>query len=145
MSPIEAEDPKNHIKLREIYIKKYREADGYKKKPKFKIGDTVRISSIRKPFQRGYHQNFTTEVWKIKRVMNNLPQPRYIVSDEQGDELDNVLNENELIAYKPSDVYQVEKVLKTRMRKGKKEAFVKWLHYDDKFNSWIPFKDLNKV
>ena len=66
-------------------------------------------------------------------------------SCKQGDELDNVLNENELITYKLSDVYQVEKVLKTRMRKGKKEAFVKWLHYDDKFNSWIPFKDLKSI
>jgi len=37
---------------------------------------------------------------------------------------------------KEDDVYKVEKVLKTRKRKGKKEYFVKWKGYDDSFNSW---------
>ena len=142
MSPIEAEKKSNQSRLRKVYLEKYRKAKSFKKKPKFNIGDTVRISSKRSPFNRGYHQNFTTEVWTISKVMDNLPLPRYIVKDEHGDELDNVLNENEVIHYLPSDVYEIEKVLKTRWRNGRKEAFVRWLHLDKKFDSWVDFKDI---
>ena len=35
------------------------------------------------------------------------------------------------------NVYDVEKVLKTRRRNGKIEYYVKWKGYPDKFNSWI--------
>ena len=37
----------------------------------------------------------------------------------------------------PDSPFLVEKVLKTTMVKGKKEEFVKWVGYFDKFNSWI--------
>ena len=142
MSPTEAEDPVNQSNLRKVYHEKYRKADKNSKKPKFKIGDSVRISAIRTPFDRGYHQNFTTEVWTVSKVMDNLPLARYIVKDEHNEELNSVLNENELIAYQPSDVFQIDKVIRTRWRKGKKELLVSWLHYDDKFNSWIPAENV---
>jgi hypothetical protein len=35
------------------------------------------------------------------------------------------------------DVYEVEKVLKTRKCGGKVEYSVKWRGYPDKFNSWV--------
>ena len=38
------------------------------------------------------------------------------------------------------DVFRIEKVLKRNYKK--KQALVKWLGYDDNFNSWIPFDDL---
>jgi hypothetical protein len=37
---------------------------------------------------------------------------------------------------KTDDIFKVERVLKTRKRKGKVEYFVKWLGYPEKFNSW---------
>ena len=38
---------------------------------------------------------------------------------------------------KEANVYDVEKVLKTRRRNGKIEYYEKWKGYPDKFNSWI--------
>ena len=38
---------------------------------------------------------------------------------------------------KEDNVYDVEKVLKTRRRNGKIEYYVKWKGYPNKFNSWI--------
>lgn len=143
MSPAEAELPKSQKKLSRIYHEKYRKATlTRKKKLKFKVGDTVRISILRTPFKRGYHQYFTTEVWTVSRVLNNLPLPRYIVKDAQNNELDNVLNENELVAYIPKNEYKIEKILKRRTRKGKKEVLVSWLGYDARFNSWVKVDDL---
>jgi len=71
MTSTEAEDPTNQLDLRKIYYAKYRKSDEIKKKAKFKINDTVRISALRGPFDRGYHQNFTTEVWTVSKVLDN--------------------------------------------------------------------------
>ena len=38
---------------------------------------------------------------------------------------------------KEGNVYDVEKVIKTRRRNGKIEYYVKWKRYPDKFNCWI--------
>ena len=35
------------------------------------------------------------------------------------------------------EVFRIEKVLKTRVRSGRTEYYVKWLGYSDKFNSWV--------
>ena len=45
--------------------------------------------------------------------------------------------EPELQLVVKEDVYDVEKVLKTRRRNGKMEYYVKWKGYPDKCNSWI--------
>jgi hypothetical protein len=42
------------------------------------------------------------------------------------------------------NLHRVEKVLKTRVRGGKKEYFVKWLNYPSTYNSWVTdIKNLN--
>ena len=152
MTPLEAEDPDIHANVRQVFFQKYRQIEEKRKVPKFKEGDTVRISATRIPFQRGYHQNFTTEVWTVSKVLTNLPLPRYVVEDAFGEELDNILNENELVRYNPPEnaEYFIDKVLKTRViakgkNKGKIEHFVSWLHLDKKFNSWVLDEDMREV
>ena len=46
---------------------------------------------------------------------------------------------------KEDDVYEVEKVLKTRGKGKNKEVFVKWLGYPAKFNSWIPASEVKDI
>ena len=146
MTPLEAEKEENQAKLREIYAEKYKEAEIKRKKPKFKVGDTVRISILRTGFARGYHQNFTTEIWTVCDVFTNLPQPRYRVKDDNGEILLCVLNENELVAFKKKDnVYRIDKILKERRRKGRKEFFVHWLGYPNSKNSWISENDIRNT
>ena len=147
MTPSQAEREENASTLRKIYKEKYKKASSETKgkKPKFKIGDQCRISSIRRPFERGYLQNFTTEVWTVCEVMNNLPLARYRVKDSQNEILDCILNENELVHYTPKNKYAIHKILKTRHLNGKKQFLVNWLHYDDKFNSWVNEEDLESV
>ena len=136
MSPFQAEMAKHQKLLESIHKDRIRKVS--KKKPKFKKGDTVRISLLRTKFTRGYHQYFTTEIWKIKKVFSNLQIPRYKVQDEHNNELMQILNENEIIKYTPrTNIFQIEQVLKTRRRNNKKQYFVKWLHHPEHFNSWI--------
>ena len=36
-----------------------------------------------------------------------------------------------------TDVFEIEKILKSRGKGSSKEHFVKWKEYPNKFNSWI--------
>jgi hypothetical protein len=44
-----------------------------------------------------------------------------------------------------SPIFKVERVLKTRMTRGRKEYFVKWLNFGEQHNSWISATDIEKV
>ncbi|MEM6402224.1 MAG: transposase family protein [Cyanobacteria bacterium P01_D01_bin.116] len=65
------------------------------KKPKFKVGDKVRIAGIAKPFRKGYFQQFSDEVFTIVKIFSRLP-PSYIIRDEK-ENLDGKFYEPELI------------------------------------------------
>ena len=145
MSPIDAEKLENQRQLRRANYERYVEAEKKRKSAKFKIGDTVRIAAIRTKFHRGFHQNYTQETWIISKVMTNLPQPRYKVKDEKGEELDDVLHENEIIRYIPSGEYRVEKILKRRVRNGRREVLVRWLHYGPEHDSWEPEENMRDL
>ena len=46
---------------------------------------------------------------------------------------------------KEDNVYEVEKVLRTRRRNGKVAYYIKWKGYPDKFNSWTDSCSVNSV
>ena len=66
MSPTKAEKAGNSAKVRmkqeEVYGKIKRQV------PKFKTGQTVRISKLRGQFDSGYDNQFMEEIYKIRRV-----------------------------------------------------------------------------
>jgi hypothetical protein len=41
--------------------------------------------------------------------------------------------------------YIVEKILKTRMRNGKKECLIKWQSFSSKFNTWEPEENVRNI
>ena len=46
---------------------------------------------------------------------------------------------------KDDDVYAVEKVIQQKRRNGEIWYLVKWLGYDDTFNSWVRKSDIVQV
>ena len=103
--------------------------------PKFKVGDTVRISKYKSAFTEGYEANFTEELFKVIKVIRGNPNV-YKIEDLEGEPIIGKFYEEELSgvnkrAAQLEDVYIVEE-------KGKKMVLVKWLGYDCKHNSWIP-------
>ena len=118
-----------------------------KKAFKFKAGDQVRLSHLRYAFQRDYQEKWTEEVFLVSRRYYRDGIQVYKVTDMAGDPITGSFYTNELQRVdKQSDtLWRVEKVLKKRKRGGRKEAFVKWMGYPKKFNSWIPEADLQSV
>lgn len=109
---------------------------------KFNVGDTVRISKLKRTFEKGYLPNWTTELFRIAKQGR-----RYKLVDLQGEEIEGTFFEPELQKVTVSDdtEYKIEKVIRRRGKGKRAEAFVKWEGYSDKFNSWIPAKQLKNV
>ena len=52
--------------------------------PKFRVGDTVRVSKYKSVFDKGYEANFTEEIFKVKRVLRGDPTV-YELEDHEGE------------------------------------------------------------
>ena len=55
-----------------------------------------------------------------------------------GEDIEGTFYEQELQKSK-QEIFRIEKIIRSRMKNGKKEILVKWEGYDKSFNSWIPF------
>jgi len=51
----------------------------HKKKPKFKVGDLVRVQRNKHTWQRTFHPTFSTEFYKVVAVHTSLPEIMYSV------------------------------------------------------------------
>ena len=105
-------------------------------KPKFKVGDHVRISKYKNIFAKGYTPNWSEEVFVINKIKNIVPWT-YAISDLNGEEITGRFYEKEL-QKTSQEKSRIEKVVK---RKGDK-LYVKWKGYDSSFNSWIDKKEI---
>ena len=107
--------------------------------PKFRVGDTVRVSKYKNVFKKGYEANFTEEIFTISKVFRGDPTV-YELEDHEGEPIVGKFYEEELSAVnKKDDTYRVEKIL----RKKNGMALVKWLGYDIRW--WIPIKDIKDI
>ncbi|CAB4033161.1 uncharacterized transposon-derived [Paramuricea clavata] len=142
MRPVDVNEDNESI----VWQKLYGEESDKSVRFKFNIGDQVRISKARRTFKKGYLPNWTEEVFTItKRVLRRPPV--YKIADFDDEELKGTFYEQELqrVNKSDSDFYRVEEVLRSRMRNKRKEYFVKWLGYPDKFNSWVPAESVKDI
>ena len=107
--------------------------------PKFSIGDHVRITKKKKTFDKGYTQRWTEEVFKISIIHLTISVP-YKITDYNGEEIQGSFYEQELQKTKQY-IFRIEKFIKQQGNK----SLVKWLSFNDLFNSWVDNKDINKL
>lgn len=135
MSPADVK-PIHHSK---IFMRLY----GYTTKTlfRFNTGDFVRISKLRRTFQRGYLPAWTEEVFVVHERYETNP-PTYKLRDLKGEDIEGRFYQEELQKVKKSDhsYWSIEKILRTRGEGRNKEYFVKWTGFDSSFNSWIKEK-----
>lgn len=139
MTPAQAEDEQNSHLIREKheiqYLKKQRAA------PRFKKGQSVRISKMKGQFDRGFDNQFLEEIYKIKKVNTRLPIPTYTLETLDEDEIvEGNFYGNELTATDTPKSFKIEKILKKTKKAGKTLILVKWKGY--KNPSWIPEENI---
>ena len=113
-----------------------------RKKPRFRVGDRVRLNKKHRTFKKGYLPSWTEEVFTLDRV-NHGPVNTYKIRELDDTPLEGTFYEQDLqIVYMgDDDVFRVEKVLKRQ----KGQVLVKWKGWPDKYNSWISSKELKKL
>ena len=111
------------------------------KKPKFSIGDRVRISLLKNTFEKSYTSNWSEELFIIDNIKTSNVH-YYFLKNLKGEKIDGMFYEQELLKtnMKENDLYIIEKII----RKNKDKYFVKWRNYSDEFNSWIDKNDIIK-
>lgn len=91
MTPIEGSKKENE---RDIYERVFQD-DLCEKKPRYKVGDRVRLSRYKNKFEKGYERNWTREIFIIDKVLQTNPIT-YRLQDLKGEEIIGSFYENEL-------------------------------------------------
>ena len=111
----------------------------YSLRPKFQVGDSVRISKLKGIFQKSSTQRWTHEVFFVARVRLTDPVT-YVLKDLHDVELLGSFYAFELqkVTKGPESLWEVEKVLKKRRTAdGQLEYLVRWRGYDQTHDSWV--------
>ena len=139
MTPTEASEKKNEGT---VYFNLYGDMKRSSTKPKFTVGDKVRISKYKRPvFDKAYTPNWTEEVFVVGKIQHTDPIT-YKLKDLNSEEIQGSFYEQELLRA-TQEIFRTEKVI--RRDNKRKQALVKWKGYSDDFNSWVPFSDLQTV
>ena len=115
---------------------------------KFAIGDRVRASYYRKKnFTRSYDEQFTGEVFTIRKRKFSDGIAIYYLDDFSGEKVAGPFYTHELTAVKfdPDAFFKIEKVLKTRVKDGVKESLVKYQSWPSKYNQWLPTANIKNL
>lgn len=104
---------------------------------KFNVGDYVRISKHRGVFDKKYKPNWSTEIFRIRKVKATNPI-MYLLQDEEKKPILGGFYELQLQKVKYPDVYLVEKILRRKHNK----VYVRWLGFSNKFDSWVDSKNI---
>ena len=105
-------------------------------KTKFVVGDHVRLSKARTVFAKGYLPNWTEEIFTVIQVINNKPT-QYKVRDSREEEIVGSFYGPELQKVTKPEQYAIERVIRTRRVRGRRQYYVKWLGYGPEHNSWV--------
>ena len=107
-------------------------------KPKFKIGDTVRISNAKGIFGKGYTAGWSQEQFIVTSVTQSWcdDPPVYTLKDWYFEPIRGTFYEQQMQLVKYANVFLVEKVIKHD--KKNKQLLVKWVGFDSTHNKWIP-------
>ena len=136
MSPLNASKKSN-----ENIVRKYYNFEITNKKPRFSIGDKVRISLLKNTFEKGYTYNWSEEIFIIYDIKSSNVH-YYFLKDLNGEKLDGSFYQQELLKtnMKEDGLYIIEKIIK----KVGNKYLVKWRGYDNSFNSYVNENDIAK-
>ena len=136
MTPRQAERDENHDSVRFAMSEYFEKSRSKSKRPGLAVGEWVRIV-IRELFRKSYDQTYTTEFYKVKKVLTHMPRPMYILEDPEGNEQKGFFYEEELSPYRSED-FKIKRVLKRRRRRGRApESLVEWLGFPKSQATWI--------
>ena len=108
ITPVNASKQENELTVwRNLYPDHLEIKD---KKPKFSLGDKIRIRKKKKTFKKGYTTRWTEDVFTIFEIKRTAPVT-YKIADLNGEEIRGISKEPEL-QKTSQELYRIEKVIK---------------------------------
>ena len=87
-----------------------------KQKPKFKVGDKVRISKYkRNVFDKGYTPNWSEEIFTVNEIQSTIPVT-YRLKDLRDEDIQGSFYEPELLKA-TQEVFRIDKVIRRDYKK----------------------------
>ena len=97
-------------------------------------GEKVRRKYDLRPMEKSYLPNWSDEIYTVEKSIKGT-KPMYSIRFNS-QSIPGKFYPEELQRVR-DQVYRVEKVVKTRLRNGRQEYFVKWVNYPSSYNSWV--------
>ena len=112
---------------------------------KYKVGDLVRVSFLRRAFQREYDERWSRELFVVNQRFMSDSIPQYRLKDYAGEVVSGVFYQEQLKKAYDQDRYLVETVLRSRKRRGQKQLLVRWRGWPSKYDSWVDETDVSAL
>lgn len=115
-------------------------------KPKFKVGEHVRVSRILKEIQKSFEGTFSYQIFVIDKIVCRSGLHVYRLKDLNNDTILGIFYEQELqsVNYDKNAPFRIEKILHTK-KIGNKTLFkVRFLGYGPQFDTYVEEAQLVK-
>ena len=148
MSPNEAMLKENLYKVQKSHFSLFKRFNK-KKKPKYSIGDIVRVTLDKKSFlkRRSYQIQNSYAKYEIYKIsIKNTIEPKYFLKHIDSEEklVNGYFYENELIPVKNYS-FRGNVIKKRKNKKGRNEYLFKFRGYPDRFNQWLGSQDIEEI
>jgi len=116
-------------------------------KAKYSQGQQELISKEKAKFAKSAEKNFSTEIFRIAKVIPRTPRPVYGLEGLNKQPIDGTFYTEELkpVVVTKQTQFKIDKILSTRVRRGIKEHKVRWLGYGQEFDSCVKASDIVKL
>lgn len=137
MSPKEASEAETSVVFRNLYEgKTLKELMEKVEKPTINEGDVVRLQYDKdKVGDKSYFTTFTDQTATVDKVIQK-PMPLYSLLDYRKKEIPRHFYKHEIQSI-PEPSYRINKVLRERIKNGKKQYYVSFIGYPASENSWV--------
>jgi len=124
----------------------------YKDNPRsarpLKVGQLVRISTLKRQFQKEGAGGWSNEVFKIARVKHTRGEvTMYLLEDQGGEAIRGAFYGEEIQKVKIPDKnrYLIEKIIRRRTIRGVPHVLVRWYGKGAHFDSYIPASTIEDI